>query len=175
MGNNGFHYYPLLTSPTCRWSKRQHKQRTCSQKPASDHWQPDSFRTSASACHGLSSRHNAFVTAGKLQSKHRTGQYRTATWDTDLILQVHLEPRYIQIYIWIHETYQFIYEKIRWIHSLYEFIYVFIWIHMNSWVHEFMHMNSNMQIMNSYMNMNPCIWIHSIKSEFICDFIHMIS
>ena len=40
----------------------------------------------------------------------------------------HLEPWYTQIHIWIHETYEFIYEKFIWIHSLYKFIYEFIYM-----------------------------------------------
>ena len=47
-----------------------HKDRTCSQKPASDHLQQDSHRASAIAC--LNSMHS-FVTTGKLQSKKRIG------------------------------------------------------------------------------------------------------
>ena len=54
---------------------------------------------------------------------------------------LHLEPWYTWIYIWIHETFEFIHEKIIWIHSLYDFI------------------------LKSYMNsyMNSYIW----TSEFI--------
>ena len=50
----------------------------------------------------------------------------------------HLEPSswYTRIHIiWIHETYELIYEKIIWIHSLYEFIYEYIY--MNSYTYEF--------------------------------------
>ena len=54
---------------------------------------------------------------------------------------LHLEPWYTWIHIWIHETFEFIHEKIIWIHSLYDFI------------------------LKSYMNsyMNSYIW----TSEFI--------
>ena len=68
----------------------------------------------------------------------------------------HLEPWYTRIQIWIHETYEFMHEKIIWIHSLYEFMhiceFIHIWIHIIIiWIH----------LWNDFMNSYTC--------EFICE------
>ena len=86
----------------------------------------------------------------------------------------------------IYEFMKHMYEKIIWIHSLHvwihvcEFIYIWIhiiivWIHiwneyMNSWVYEFMCMNSNVWILNLSMihkYMNSDIRIRCIQYEFM--------
>ena len=58
----------------------------------------------------------------------------------------------------IHETHEFMYEKIIWIHSSYEFIHIFMY--MNSYlVYEFMYLNSYAFIVyiNSYLK-----WIYQL-------------
>ena len=79
----------------------------------------------------------------------------------------HLEPWYTQIHICIHETYEFIYEKIIWIHILYEFKHEFIheFIYVNSYTYEFTQSIHIIiiwiHIWNDYMNSYTC--------EFICE------